>query len=103
MSPRAWRPSPSIAARDSREVADMITTTVPCVLSDELEQFRTSVRKFAEAKLAEGYLERALGDAFPPGFCRELGAAGLLGLEVATEYGGQGADHLAAAIAADEN
>ena len=80
----------------------MITTAVPCVLSDELEQFRASVRSFAEAKLAGGYLQRALSDAFPAEFSRELGAAGLLGLEVATEYGGQGADHLAAGIAVEE-
>jgi cyclohexanecarboxyl-CoA dehydrogenase len=76
--------------------------TAPCVLSDELEMFRDSVRSFAEAKLADGYLERALLDEFPRGFLGQLAAGGLIGLEVGAEYGGQAADHLAAGIAVEE-
>jgi cyclohexanecarboxyl-CoA dehydrogenase len=78
------------------------TTAVPCVLSDELEQFRDSVRSFAASKLAPGYLERALSDDFPWDIYRQLAGQGLIGLEVGPEHGGQGADHLAAGIACEE-
>ena len=79
-----------------------VIADVPCVLSDDLELFRASVRSFAEAKLAPGYLERASHDSFPPGFYRELADNDLIGLEVSAEHGGQGASHLAAGIALEE-
>jgi cyclohexanecarboxyl-CoA dehydrogenase len=80
----------------------IVTADVPCVLSDELELFRDSVRSFAQTKLAPGYLERASCDAFPPGFYRELAAHQLIGLEVGAEHGGQAATHFAAGIAVEE-
>jgi cyclohexanecarboxyl-CoA dehydrogenase len=76
--------------------------TPPCVLSDEHEAFRESVRSFAKAELAPGYLERALSDKFPVDIYRQLAAQGLIGVEVSEENGGQGADHLAAGIACEE-
>jgi cyclohexanecarboxyl-CoA dehydrogenase len=78
------------------------TSTVPCILSDELELWRESVRSFAQAKLAAGYLDRALSDEFPWDIYRLLAAQGLIGIEVGSEYGGQGADHLAAGLACEE-
>jgi cyclohexanecarboxyl-CoA dehydrogenase len=78
------------------------TFTVPCILSDELELWRESVRSFAQAKLAAGYLDRALSDEFPWDIYRLLAAQGLIGIEVGSEYGGQGADHLAAGLACEE-
>jgi cyclohexanecarboxyl-CoA dehydrogenase len=78
------------------------TSTVPCILSDELELWRESVRSFAQAKLAAGYLGRALSDEFPWDIYRLLAAQGLIGIEVGSEYGGQGADHLAAGLACEE-
>jgi cyclohexanecarboxyl-CoA dehydrogenase len=74
----------------------------PCVLSDELEQFRESVRGFAQAHLAGGYLERALSDEFPWAVHTRLAQQGLIGIEADPAYGGQGADHLAAGIACEE-
>ncbi len=78
------------------------TMTVPCVLSEELELWRESVRSFAQSKLAAGYLDRALSDEFPWDLYRLLAAQGLIGIEIGSEYGGQGADHLAAGIACEE-
>lgn len=75
---------------------------LPCILSDELEAFRESVRSFAQAKLAPGYLERALSDEFPADVHHLLAEQGLIGIEVSAEHGGQGADHLAAGIACEE-
>src|SRR5262245_36060478 len=100
MSPRAWRRSPKAASRGSTDMA--VTATVPCILSDELELFRESVRSFAETRLAPGYLDRTLDDAFPWDVYRALAGQGLIGLEVGAEYGGQDADHLAAGIACEE-
>ena len=74
----------------------------PCLLSDELESFRDSMRCFGAAKLAAGYLDRALSDEFPSAIYELLAAQGLIGLEVAARHGGQGADHLAAGIACEE-
>lgn len=78
------------------------TDHLPCILSDELEEFRDSVRTFAADKLASGYLERALSDDFPADVHHLLARQGLLGLEIGAQYGGQGADHLAAGIAVEE-
>ena len=78
------------------------TAAVPCILSDDLELFRETVRSFATARLADGYLDRALSDAFPWDVYRLLASQGLIGLEVGAEHGGQAADHLAAGIAAEE-
>jgi cyclohexanecarboxyl-CoA dehydrogenase len=79
-----------------------MTDMPACILPDELEQFRDSVRSFAQAKLAPGYLERALSDEFPKDVHRLLAEQGLIGLEIPEEQGGQGADHLAAGIACEE-
>jgi cyclohexanecarboxyl-CoA dehydrogenase len=76
--------------------------TPPCILSDEHEAFRESVRSFARAELAPGYLDRALSDEFPTEIYLRLAAQGLIGVEVSEESGGQGADHLAAGIACEE-
>ena len=76
-------------------------TAVPCVLSEEQELWRESVRAFAHSKLAPGYLHRALSDEFPWDVYRQLAAQGLIGLEVGADHGGQGADHLAAGIACE--
>jgi cyclohexanecarboxyl-CoA dehydrogenase len=78
------------------------STTAPCILGEELELFRESVRAFAQAKLAPGYLDRALSDEFPWDIYRSLAGQGLIGLEAGAEHGGQEADHLATGIAAEE-
>ena len=79
-----------------------VTTGIPCILGEELDMFRKSVRSFAQARLAPGYLDRALDDSFPWDVYRELAAQRLIGLEVSAEHGGQEADHLAAGIACEE-
>src|SRR6266571_4350204 len=53
------------------------TAPFPCILSDER-------------------------DDFPYDVLSQLAAQGLIGIEVGTEHGGQGADHLAAGIAVEE-
>ncbi|GAY15803.1 acyl-CoA dehydrogenase family protein [Mycobacterium sp. shizuoka-1] len=74
----------------------------PCILSEELDDFRSSVRDFAKKELAPGYLDRALSDEFPWDVYKKLAAQGLIGIEASERYGGQGATHLAAGIAVEE-
>lgn len=57
-----------------------------------------SVRAFARRHLADGALERAHDPSYSWDIAQLLGAQGLLGLTIATEDGGQGAD-LADAVA----
>ena len=80
----------------------MVSSAAPCILADELEDFRESVRAFAQTRLAPGYLDRALSDEFPWDVYRELAGQGLVGLEVGAEHGGQEAEHLATGIACEE-
>ncbi|MDA4109369.1 acyl-CoA dehydrogenase family protein [Mycolicibacterium holsaticum] len=72
-----------------------------CILNDEYEMFRSSVRSFGES-IADGYRQRALKDEFPRDVYAQLAAAGLIGLGVSEAHGGQGADHLAQGIAVEE-
>jgi cyclohexanecarboxyl-CoA dehydrogenase len=70
--------------------------------TEEHEQFRLALRKFAQKEIRPGY---ARGDAtgeFPWEQARLMGAQGLLGLGIPEPYGGQGLDLMAAGIAAEE-
>jgi alkylation response protein AidB-like acyl-CoA dehydrogenase len=65
----------------------------------DLEDFRASVRAFAQNHLAEGALERAHDPAYAWDVAKLLAGQGLLGLTIPEELGGQGAG-LAEAVAA---
>lgn len=68
----------------------------------EQDAFRKTVREWARARLAPGYLERSRLGAFPRDVYQEMGRMGLLGIIAPEEAGGQGADHVTAGIAAEE-
>jgi alkylation response protein AidB-like acyl-CoA dehydrogenase len=74
-----------------------VTTT-----NTDLEDFRSSVRAFAEKHLAEGALDRAHDSAYPWEVARLLGDQGLLGLTIPEEHGGQGAGLAEAVVAIQE-
>jgi alkylation response protein AidB-like acyl-CoA dehydrogenase len=65
----------------------------------EQEQFRDSVRRFAEKHLAAGALERAHAPEYPWEVARQMAAQGLLGITVAEADGGQGGTLMDAVIA----
>jgi alkylation response protein AidB-like acyl-CoA dehydrogenase len=65
----------------------------------EQEQFRDSVRRFAEKHLAAGALERAHAAEYPWEVARQMAAQGLLGITVAEADGGQGGSLMDAVIA----
>jgi alkylation response protein AidB-like acyl-CoA dehydrogenase len=65
----------------------------------EQEQFRESVRRFAEKHLAEGARERAHSFDYPFDVAKLMAAQGLLGITVAEADGGQGGALIDAVIA----
>jgi cyclohexanecarboxyl-CoA dehydrogenase len=79
-----------------------VSTTAPFTLSEEHLAFRESVRTLARSRYSESMLARSQSDKFPIAEFAELGAAGLLGLQISESAGGQGGDVLAVGIAVEE-
>jgi len=65
----------------------------------EQEQFRESVRRFAEKNLAKGARERAHSSDYPWDVARLMAGQGLLGIAIAEADGGQGGSLIDAVIA----
>ena len=65
----------------------------------EQEQFRESVRRFAEKHLVEGARERAHSPEYPWDVAKLMAGQGLLGITVAEADGGQGGTLMDAVIA----
>ena len=65
----------------------------------EQEQFRESVRRFAEKHLAAGARERAHSPGYPWDVAKLMAAQGLLGITIAEADGGQGGTLMDAVIA----
>jgi len=65
----------------------------------EQEQFRESVRRFAEKHLAKGARERAHSPDYPWDVAKLMAAQGLLGITIAEADGGQGGTLIDAVIA----
>ena len=72
------------------------------ILGEDHLSFQQAVRRMARAEFADGYLERARSTAFPRRELKKLGAAGLTGLSLPEELGGQGADLIALGLACEE-
>jgi cyclohexanecarboxyl-CoA dehydrogenase len=79
-----------------------MAATAPFTLSEEHLAFRQSVRTLARSRYTESMLARSQSDKFPITELAELGAAGLLGLQIGESAGGQGGDALAVGIAVEE-
>jgi short/branched chain acyl-CoA dehydrogenase len=71
-------------------------------LAPEHELVRTTVREFAEERVAPLAAELDREQRFPYELVAELGELGLMGMPVPEEYGGAGADTLSYAIAVEE-
>ncbi len=70
--------------------------------TEEQELFRKSVREFCNKKLAPRANEIDEKGDIPHEVLEDMAAFGLLGITISEEYGGQGADFITAAIAAEE-
>src|SRR5947208_3057834 len=68
-------------------------------LTQEEEQFRDSVKKFAEKHLSAGARERAHAAGYPWDVAKLMAKQGLLGITIAERDGGQGGTLLDAVIA----
>jgi short/branched chain acyl-CoA dehydrogenase len=71
-------------------------------LSDEQELIRSTVREFAEGRVAPVAEELDRESRFPYELVRELAELGLMGLPIPEEYGGAGGDTVSYAIAVEE-
>ncbi|HZO05511.1 MAG TPA: acyl-CoA dehydrogenase family protein [Solirubrobacterales bacterium] len=72
------------------------------LLSDEQREVRELARRFAEAEVAPGAAERDEAHRFPSDLLDHLGILGLLGVPVAEELGGGGADFLSYCLVLEE-
>lgn len=70
--------------------------------SEELDQIRDLARKFAQERVAPGYLEREKTGTFDMGLLREMGELGLIAPELPEEFGGMGADFLYSGVIIEE-
>ena len=70
--------------------------------SQEQEEFRQSLKKFARNELAPKYSQQDKNREFPQEQFNKMAVLGLFGLRVPIEYGGLGADCVTAGIAVEE-
>src|SRR5215469_4326811 len=71
-------------------------------LGPEIDMLRTTVRGFAEDRIAPLAAEIDRTDRFPVELWPEMGALGLHGITVEEEYGGAGMGYLAHCVAMEE-
>ncbi len=70
--------------------------------TDGQEEFRQTAKRFAREKLQVGYLERAGRNAMDRALMKEMGALGLIGVDLPEEYGGLGASSVTAGVIMEE-
>lgn len=68
----------------------------------EQEEFREAARRFARERLAAGYLERAKLHEMDRALMKEMGALGLIGVDLPVEYGGLGAGSVTSGVVMEE-
>ena len=71
-------------------------------LTDEQQLLRSTVREFAEARVAPVAEELDRESRFPYELVAEMAELGLMGIPIPEEYGGAGADTVSYAIAVEE-
>src|SRR5882724_797857 len=83
----------------------MLNTRLPTLdfdLGPEIDMLRTTVRGFAEDRIAPLAAEIDRTDRFPVELWPDMGALGLHGITVEEEYGGAGMGYLAHCVAMEE-
>ncbi|MDO5631972.1 MAG: acyl-CoA dehydrogenase family protein [Paracoccus sp. (in: a-proteobacteria)] len=70
--------------------------------SPELDQIRDLARKFAQERVAPGYLAREKAGTFDMSLLRDMGELGLIAPELPPEFGGMGADYLYSGVIIEE-
>lgn len=70
--------------------------------TEELDQIRELARKFAQGRVAPGYMAREKAGRFDMGLLREMGELGLIAPELPEEFGGMGAQFLYSGVIVEE-
>lgn len=70
--------------------------------TEDLDQIRDLARRFAQDKVAPGYLARERDGRFDMGLVREMGSLGLIAPELPEDFGGMGADYLTSGVIIEE-
>lgn len=70
--------------------------------TEELDQIRDLARKFAQERVAPGYLAREKAGKFDMDLLCEMGQLGLIAPEMPEEFGGMGASYLYSGIITEE-
>ncbi|MFL5836596.1 MAG: acyl-CoA dehydrogenase family protein, partial [Solirubrobacteraceae bacterium] len=71
------------------------------IFTDEHQQLRESIRRFAQKELAP-HAEEWEETTFPNWVFQRMGELGLLGLDKPEQYGGQGGDYYSSLVLAEE-
>jgi cyclohexanecarboxyl-CoA dehydrogenase len=78
-------------------------TGISFTFTDEQEQFRQAVARFARERVAPGYRDRSNSSAYPMDLHRELASLGVLGIGLPEKFGGTGdEDPVTLGIACEE-
>ena len=98
--------SPVSAPADAGATADVLKPDFGAkrhsfIFTDEHEQLRESIRKFAQKELAP-HSEEWEETTFPDWVFARMGELGFLGLDKPEEYGGQGGDYYSSLVLAEE-
>lgn len=72
------------------------------ILTEQQQMIRDMARRFAQERLAPNAARWDRDKHFPMAEIREMGRLGLLGMNVAPEWGGAGADYVSTALALEE-
>ncbi len=72
------------------------------LLDQKTIEYRKRIRAFSELELKPIAIEQDEKEEFPVDLARKMGAAGLFGITLPVEYGGQGLDYLSYIVAIEE-
>lgn len=67
-------------------------------LTEQQDAFRTTAERFSRERLAPNYLSRAKEHQFDRTMLREMGALGLIGIDIPEEFGGLGESSVTAGL-----
>lgn len=70
--------------------------------TEEQQEFRQTARRFARERLQAGYIARAAQHAMDWPLMKEMGALGLIGVDLPEEYGGLGVGSVTAGLIMEE-
>ncbi|MBB6143245.1 hypothetical protein HNQ77_001189 [Silvibacterium bohemicum] len=83
-------------------IAEVTPNTYPFTLTEDQEQLRDAIRKFAAREIAPHIMRWDEASEFPSAAVKQLGEMGLLGIIFPAEYGGSGMGYVDYMLAIEE-